>query len=75
MRSPTVSQKTKRAATFRPPPFRQGGLRGVLLLDQARNQEVKHGDDTGGGGTKDEAFETGFVDFGLTVHGFGRGSG
>ena len=32
------------------------------------NKEVNHGHYAGGGGTQDEAFETGFVDFRLLVH-------
>jgi len=63
----------KRAATFRSPPC-GGGLRGNLLVSgQARDQEIKHGDDTGSGRAEDEAFEAGFVDFRLAVHDFEEG--
>ena len=48
---------------------KKDGLREIPFLDNARNQKIKHGDHAGDSGSEDEAFEAGFVDFGLTVHG------
>ena len=36
--------------------------------DHAGNQQVKHGDDAGRGGSEDQAFEAGFVEVVILIH-------
>ena len=39
------------------------------LANKAGNEQIEHGDNAGGGGSEDEAFEAGFFEIGLFVHG------